>query len=78
MAATSVVIGNVIDSGIFTTAGFLARNLESLFTLLSIWIVGMVLALAGAFCYNELGSSIPEAGGESNGAGITMREIVSL
>lgn len=62
--ATSVVIANVIGSGIFTTTGFLARDLETPFAILFIWIVGAVLAIAGALCYSELGAAHPHAGGE--------------
>lgn len=62
--ATSVVIANVIGAGIFTTPGFLARDLESPFAVLSIWVLGAILSLAGALSYSELGAAFPEAGGE--------------
>jgi basic amino acid/polyamine antiporter, APA family len=62
--ATSIVIANVIGSGIFTTPGFLARDLGSPTALLGIWVLGAILALAGALSYSELGAAYPEAGGE--------------
>ena len=62
--ATCLIIANVIGSGIYTTPGFLARDLGSPFAVLSIWIVGAVLAFAGALSYSELGAMFPEAGGE--------------
>lgn len=62
--ATSLVISNVIGVGIFTTSGLLARGLPDPRVLLGIWVAGGVLALAGAFCYAELGARIPRAGGE--------------
>ncbi|MBI3896293.1 MAG: amino acid permease [Acidobacteria bacterium] len=62
--ATSVVVANVIGVGIFTTPGFLARDLGSPLALLSIWVLGAILALAGALSYSELGAAFPEAGGE--------------
>ncbi len=62
--AASVVVANVIGSGIFTTSGFLARDLAHPGALLLVWVVGGVLALAGAVSYSELGASMPEAGGE--------------
>ena len=62
--ATSLVVSNVIGVGIFTTSGLLARNLADPRLLLGIWIVGGILALAGAFCYAELGAQFPRAGGE--------------
>ncbi|MBI4446441.1 MAG: amino acid permease [Acidobacteria bacterium] len=62
--ATSVVVANVIGAGIFTTPGFLARDLGSPQVMLAIWILGALLSLAGALTYSELGAAYPEAGGE--------------
>ena len=62
--ATCVVVANVIGAGIFTTPGFLARDLGSPFAVLSIWVLGAILALAGALSYSELGAAFPRAGGE--------------
>lgn len=63
-SATALVISNMIGVGIFTTTGFLAGDLGSPSTVLSIWVVGAVAALAGAFCYSELGINFPSSGGE--------------
>jgi len=62
--AGCLVVANVIGVGIYTTPGFLARDLGSPFAVISIWIVGAVLAAAGALSYSELGTLFPEAGGE--------------
>ena len=62
--ATCVVVANVIGVGIFTTPGFLARDLASPFAILAIWVIGAILALSGALTYSELGATYPEAGGE--------------
>ena len=62
--ATCVVVANVIGVGIFTTPGFLARDLGSPFAVLSIWVLGAILALAGALAYCELGAAFPRAGAE--------------
>jgi APA family basic amino acid/polyamine antiporter len=64
VTATSVVIASVIGGGIFTTPGFLARDLGSPYAVMGIWVLGGVLAAAGALCYSELGAAYPEAGGE--------------
>src|SRR5437870_9722736 len=64
LLATCLIIANVIGSGIYTTPGFLARDLGSPFAVLAIWAVGAVLAFAGALSYGELGAMFPEAGGE--------------
>ena len=63
-SATALVISNMIGTGIFTTSGFLAGQLGSARLVLSIWGVGAVCALAGAFCYSELGVNFPSSGGE--------------
>jgi APA family basic amino acid/polyamine antiporter len=62
--AASVVVANVVGSGIFTTSGYLARDLSNPVALLLVWLAGGILALAGALSYSELGAAMPEAGGE--------------
>jgi APA family basic amino acid/polyamine antiporter len=62
--AACLLVSNVIGSGIFTTTGFLARDLGDPVLILSLWIFGALLALAGALSYSELGAALPEAGGE--------------
>ena len=54
----------MIGVGIFTTTGFLAGDLASPTLVIGIWIVGGLLALAGALCYAELGMNFPRSGGE--------------
>ncbi len=64
ISATALVISNMVGTGIFTTTGFLAGDLGDVSTVLLIWVVGAVCALAGAFCYSELGINYPSSGGE--------------
>ncbi|MGE5648072.1 MAG: APC family permease [Acidobacteriota bacterium] len=64
VSATALVISNMIGTGIFTTTGFLAGDLGSPKVVLGIWIAGALFALAGAFCYSELGINFPSSGGE--------------
>ncbi|HWR53044.1 MAG TPA: amino acid permease [Bryobacteraceae bacterium] len=64
VSATALVISNMVGTGIFTTTGFLAGDLGSPFLVLVIWLVGAVIALAGAFCYSELGINFPASGGQ--------------
>ncbi len=54
----------MIGTGIFTTTGFLARDLGSPKLVLLSWVAGAVCALLGALCYAELGSNFPRSGGE--------------
>jgi basic amino acid/polyamine antiporter, APA family len=63
-SATALVISNMIGTGILTTSGFLAGQLGSAQLVLLVWGVGAVCALAGAFCYSELGVNFPSSGGE--------------
>lgn len=63
-SAVALVIANMIGAGIFTTTGFQAADLGHPGMILSLWVVGGVLALCGALCYSELGAAMPRAGGE--------------
>ncbi|MCW5982872.1 MAG: amino acid permease [Bryobacteraceae bacterium] len=54
----------MIGTGIFTTSGFLAGDLGDAYLILFIWVIGAICALAGAFCYSELGVNFPSSGGE--------------
>jgi basic amino acid/polyamine antiporter, APA family len=64
--AISIVIANMVGTGVFTSLGFQVMNIESGFAILMLWIVGGVLSLCGALTYGELGSAFPENGGEYN------------
>ncbi len=63
-SATALVVSNMIGGGILTTTGYLAGDLGSVKLVLLIWGVGAICALAGAFCYSELGVNFPSSGGE--------------
>ena len=64
VTATAIVVSNMMGTGIFTTTGFLAGDLGSPFLVLSIWLVGGLIALAGALSYVELALNFPRSGGE--------------
>jgi APA family basic amino acid/polyamine antiporter len=59
-----LVVGNTIGVGIFTTSGVVAAHLPSPGWLLLAWVLGGLLALAGALVWAELGAAFPHAGGE--------------
>lgn len=63
-AATSIVIANMIGTGVFTSLGFQVLGIHSVFALLLLWVIGGVLALCGALSYGELGAAMPRSGGE--------------
>lgn len=58
-----MVIGGIIGAGIFRNPAEVARRVVSTQLTLSVWILGGVIALIGAFCYGELGNRNPRAGG---------------
>lgn len=62
--ATALVVSNMIGTGIFTATGFLAGDLARVDLVFAVWIVGAICALAGAFCYSELGINFPSSGGD--------------
>jgi basic amino acid/polyamine antiporter, APA family len=62
--ATMVVIGGIIGSGIFISPYIVAQRLDTPLLVLVAWVVGGVIALAGAFAYAELGALFPKAGGQ--------------
>ena len=58
-----LVIGNIIGVGIFTTPGEIARGLPTSGWVLTAWIIGGLMTMAGALTYAELGAMFPRAGG---------------
>jgi basic amino acid/polyamine antiporter, APA family len=62
--ATNIVVANMIGAGIFTTSGLLMAGLNSPLLMLTLWLVGGIIALCGALSYGELGAAMPGAGGE--------------
>lgn len=64
ITATAIVIANMIGTGVFTTSGFLLKDLQSPWRVLAVWLVGGVMAALGATCYGALSRKIPESGGE--------------
>lgn len=65
-AAFSVIVSSMLGSGVFTSLGFQALGIQSVAALLSLWIVGGIVALCGAYSYAELAVRYPHSGGEYN------------
>src|SRR5215218_641168 len=63
-AAVSVIIGNVIGTGVFLKARVMTCNVGDPNWVLIAWIAAGLLSLAGALTYAELTAMKPEAGGE--------------
>ena len=64
LAAVSIIIGNVIGTGVFLKARVMTCNVGSPEWVLIVWIAAGILSLAGALTYAELAAMKPEAGGE--------------
>src|SRR5579862_2507437 len=62
-AATAIVIGDTIGTGVFLVTSDMARAVGSVALVFAAWIVGGIIVLFGAFCYAELGAAFPQAGG---------------
>ena len=58
-----VVVGGIIGAGIFINPYIVAQRLDSPGLVLAAWIMGGVIALAGALTFAELGTLFPKAGG---------------
>ena len=62
--ATMIVMGGIVGSGIFINPYVVAQQVHTPFMILGAWVLGGVIALAGAFVYAELAALYPEAGGQ--------------
>ena len=62
-SGTMAVVGGIIGSGIFMNSAIVAQRVGTAGLTLSVWILGGVIALIGAFCFGELAQRNPQAGG---------------
>jgi len=58
-----LVAANMIGAGVFLSTGFMAQEMGPGAILLA-WVVGAILALAGARAYAEIARLVPRSGGE--------------
>ncbi len=63
-SATALVVASMVGTGVFTTSGFLLKDLGSPWLVLLAWLVGGGIAALGALSYGALARRIPESGGE--------------
>lgn len=62
--AASIVVGSIIGTGVFLKTATMSSLVGSPGMVIIIWVVAGLLSLAGALAYAELGSLMPNAGGE--------------
>ena len=63
-SAAAIVVANMVGTGVFTSLGLQLMTLEHPWTIFSLWFLGGITALFGAFSYAELGTRLPKSGGE--------------
>ncbi len=64
LAAISIIVGNVIGTGVFLKARVMTCNVGSPEAVILVWVAAGILSLAGALTYAELSAMKPQAGGE--------------
>jgi APA family basic amino acid/polyamine antiporter len=62
--ASLIVVGSIVGAGIFLVSPFVAQHVRSPAAFLGTWLLGGVVALAGALSNGELGGLFPRSGGE--------------
>lgn len=66
--AISMVIANMVGTGVFTSLGFQVLDypdgIPNAFAILCLWFVGGIIALSGATVYAEIATTLGESGGE--------------
>jgi len=60
----AVIVGNMIGAGIFRSPGIIAQLLPNVWLFFGVWIVGGLYALLGTIALSELGTMIPQSGGQ--------------
>lgn len=64
VAATAIVVGGIIGTGVFLKARVMTCNVGSPGLVMLAWVSAGMLSLAGALTYAELAAMMPRAGGE--------------
>jgi APA family basic amino acid/polyamine antiporter len=62
--ATMVVMGGIVGVGIFINPYVVAQQVHTPALILGAWLLGGLIALAGAFIYAELAARMPRVGGQ--------------
>jgi len=63
-SAGALVVANMIGTGVFTSLGFQLLDTRNSWSILLLWAIGGMVALAGALSYAEAGAFFRRSGGE--------------
>jgi APA family basic amino acid/polyamine antiporter len=66
LTAICLIVANMIGVGVFTSLGYQVIGTHSVFAILTLWVIGGLVALCGALTYGELAVAMPRSGGEYN------------
>uniref|UniRef100_A0A2K6LLR4 Solute carrier family 7 member 10 n=2 Tax=Rhinopithecus TaxID=542827 RepID=A0A2K6LLR4_RHIBE len=64
LSACTIIIGNIIGSGIFISPKGVLEHSGSVGLALFVWVLGGGVTVLGSLCYAELGVAIPKSGGD--------------
>jgi APA family basic amino acid/polyamine antiporter len=62
--AVTLVVANMVGTGVFTSLGYQVGPVPSAFAILMLWLMGGVVAFCGALCYAEIGTTLQKSGSE--------------
>jgi APA family basic amino acid/polyamine antiporter len=62
--ATMLVMGGIIGAGIFVNPAEVATHVSTPLLIVGVWVIGGLVAMAGAFVYAELAARRPAVGGQ--------------
>ena len=63
-AGIAINVANVIGTGVFLKTRVMTCNVDDPLIVMAVWAAAGLLSLLGAFCYAELASMMPAAGGD--------------
>lgn len=74
----TLVIANMIGTGVFTSLGYQVGPLPSGFVIIMLWLLGGLVALSGAMTYAEISTTLKRSGGEYYYLGKIFHPVVGF